>query len=375
MSGRSWRIGRLFGINIFIDSSWLLIFLLITWTLAAGYFPQAYPRWPLSQYWIVAAITSVLFFASVLFHELSHSVVAQAQGESIDRITLFLFGGAAQMTDEPKTAGTEFLMAIAGPLASLVLAGLYGALWYVLRGSTQALSAMFYYLGIINVGLAVFNLVPGFPLDGGRVLRSIVWGITGDLRRATRIASWAGQTVAFLISMVGVLSILSGNFLNGLWLVFIGWFLRNAALSSYRQVIVRDIMKDVLASQLMRRDFMPIHPEMTLQELVDEYFIRRSEHAYPVMENNQLAGIICLHDVRNRPRTEWATTLVRQAMTPRPELQVVGPEDDGTTILARMAAKDVHQVPVVTDSQVVGMITRNDVVRFLQWQTELGMQA
>ena len=373
MSGRSWRFARVLGIDIFIDSSWVLIFLLVTWTLAAGYFPRAYANWPVGQYWLVGVVTSVLFFTSVLVHEISHSLVARRQGERVDRITLFLFGGASQMSEEPKTAATEFLMALAGPVASFVQAGLYAVLRTLTQPASEALGAMFYYLAVINVGLGVFNLIPGFPLDGGRVLRSILWAATRNMRLATRVASWAGQTVAFLMVILGVFRLFTGDWLNGLWIMSIGWFLRNAAVSSYRQIVVRDAMRDVLASQLMHADFVPVGPEMTISELVDSYMIKRHEHAYPVLENNRLAGIICLHDVRKVPRAQWAGTMVRQAMTPGPQLQVVTPGDDGNTVLSRMAAKDVHQVPVMDGERLVGMVTRSDLVRFLQWQTEMGM--
>ncbi|MGQ9555729.1 MAG: site-2 protease family protein, partial [Anaerolineae bacterium] len=281
MSGRSWRLVRIFGIDIFIDSSWVLIFLLVTWTLAAGYFPRTYANWPVQQYWIVGAATSILFFVSVLVHEISHSLVARRQGEQVDRITLFLFGGASQIAEEPKTAASEFLMALAGPIASFVQAGLYAVLRALTQPASEALGAMFYYLAVINVGLGAFNLIPGFPLDGGRVLRSLLWAVTRNMRLATRVASWAGQTVAFLMVILGVLRLFIGDWLNGLWIMSIGWFLRNAAISSYRQIIVRDAMSDVLASQLMHADFVPISPDMTIAELVDNYVIRRHEHAYP----------------------------------------------------------------------------------------------
>lgn len=373
MSGRSWRLVRIFGIDIFIDSSWVLIFLLVTWTLAAGYFPRTYANWPIQQYWLVGAATSILFFVSVLVHEISHSLVARRQGEQVDRITLFLFGGASQIAEEPKTAASEFLMALAGPIASFVQAGLYAGLRALTQPASEALGAMFYYLAVINVGLGVFNLIPGFPLDGGRVLRSLLWAVTRNMRLATRVASWAGQTVAFLMVILGVLRLFIGDWLNGLWIMSIGWFLRNAAISSYRQIIVRDAMSDVLASQLMHADFVSISPDMTIAELVDNYVIRRHEHAYPVLEGNRLVGIICLHDIRKVPRPRWTDTTVRQVMTPGPQLQVVAPRDDGNTVLARMAAKDVHQVPVVDGERLIGMVTRSDLVRFLQWQTEVGM--
>jgi Zn-dependent protease/predicted transcriptional regulator len=311
---------------------------------------------------------------SVLLHELSHSVVAGAQGEPVARITLFIFGGASQITEEPKTAGREFLMAFAGPLSSFVQGAIYAVLASLVHRTTPV-GAMFYYLALINVGLGAFNLVPGFPLDGGRVLRSIVWGITHDLRRATRIASWAGQTVAFLLVILGVLFLLTGNWLNGLWFIFIGWFLRSAAVSSYRQMVLRDAMGDVQVSRLMSKDFAVARPDERLAELVDSFVTKRTQHAYPVLDGSQLVGIICLHDIRKVPREQWSNTSVSQAMTPAAQLLSVTPSDDGNTLLSRMASKDVHQLPVLENGQLVGMVTRNDVVHFLQWQTEQGTYA
>ena len=372
MSGRSWRLGRLLGVEVRIDSSWLLIFLLVTWTLAAGYFPRSYPGRAVALYWVIGIGTSLLFFASVLAHELSHSVVARSQGEKVERITLFLFGGAAQIADEPRNALSEFTMAIAGPLASFMVAGVWAVLWLALRSFSALLGGAFYYLALINVGLGVFNLIPGFPLDGGRVLRSIIWGVTKNLRLATRIASWAGQTVAFLLVLLGVLQLFGGNWLNGLWTVMIGWFLRNAAVSSYRQLVLREAMTDVSATQLMNSGFVAVSPDLSLADLVEDYIIRRHEHAYPVVQGEQLVGIVCMHDVRSIPRERWATTTVRDVMTPRDELLVVAPKDDGNTVLARMAVKDVHQLPVLEGGLLVGMVSRSDVVRFLQWQSEAG---
>jgi Zn-dependent protease/CBS domain-containing protein len=374
MAGRAWRVARILGIDVYIDSSWLLIFILVVWTLAFGYFPAAFPHWPLWQYWVIGIATALLFFVSVLLHELSHSVVARAQGEPVARITLFIFGGAAEITEEPKTAGKEFRMAVAGPVSSFVQAAVYAVL-AALVGSRTPIGAMFHYLALINLGLGVFNLVPGFPLDGGRVLRSIVWGISHDLRRATRVASWAGQTVAFLLVFLGILFLLTGNWLNGLWFIFIGWFLRGAAISSYRQLVLRDAMADVRVSRLMSKEYAVASPDEKLEDLVETYVTRRTQHAYPVLDGDKLVGIICLHDIRKVPRDRWSTTTVREAMTPASKLLTVSPNDDGNALLARMASSDVHQLPVLENGQLVGMVTRSDVVHFLQWQTELGTYA
>jgi len=369
----TWRIARIFGIDVNIDSSWLIIFVLITWTLAGSYFPDQYPDWAIWLHWTVGVITSVLFFASVLAHELAHSLVAIRQGEKVRSITLFIFGGVAQITEEPDRAFKEFFMAIVGPLSSLVIALVFGILWLAVRGFSQPVGALAYYLAYINASLAFFNLIPGFPLDGGRVLRALIWGLSGDLRMATRTASWFGQGIAFLFMLWGIWQVFTGAFINGLWIAFIGWFLRNASISGYRQVVIRDMLRDVQVEDLMSRDFEAVSPALTIQELVDDYVLRRRDHAYPVADGDRLRGIICLHDVRAVPRQQWASTLVGEVMTPWEKLATVSVEDDGNTVLASMNTHNVGQLPVVEGDRVIGMLRRGDVLRFMQLRGELGV--
>jgi Zn-dependent protease len=242
MLRNSIRIARIGGISINIHISWILIFILVTWTLAAGYFPQNYPHWSRPLSWSVGVITSILFFVSVLLHELAHSFVARARGLPVHDITLFIFGGVSQLEEEPQTAATEFIMALVGPLTSIVLGGAFGALSVAASGVSEPLAALGMYLGGINVVLGLFNLIPGFPLDGGRVLRSVLWQATGSLQRATRWASLVGQAVAYLFILAGIWRIFTGDWVGGLWIAFIGWFLDNAASSSYRQLTVRNLL-------------------------------------------------------------------------------------------------------------------------------------
>lgn len=369
----TWRIAKLFGIDVNIDSSWLIIFVLITWTLAGSYFPAQYPGWDNWLHWTVGVATSVLFFASVLTHELAHSLVAIRQGEKVRSITLFIFGGVAEITEEPDRATKEFFMAVVGPLSGLAIALIFAVLWLAVRGFSEPVGALARYLAIINTSLAFFNLIPGFPLDGGRVLRALVWGISGNLRMATLVASWLGQGIAFLFMLWGIWQVFTGAFINGLWIAFIGWFLRNASISGYRQVLVRDMLRDVRVEDLMSHDFGVVSPALTIQELVDDYILHRHDHAYPVADGDHLRGIICLHDVRAVPRQQWNSTTVGEVMTLWERLATVSVEDDGNTVLTSLNTHNVGQLPVVEGDRVIGMLRRSDVIRFLQLRGELGI--
>jgi Zn-dependent protease/CBS domain-containing protein len=372
MMKTTWRIGKVFGININIDSSWLIIFALFIWSMAGTYFPQQYPRWPTWLHWAVGVVTSLLFFGSVLGHELAHSLVAISQGEEVSSITLFIFGGVAKITEEPDAPLKELLMAIVGPLFSLAVGIAFGVLQVLTRGLIQPLSALAFYLSISNVGLALFNLIPGFPLDGGRVLRALIWGLSGNLKLATRLASWAGQGIAFLFMLGGTWQIFSGRWENGLWIIFIGWFLYSAATRGYRQVLVREMLGEVRAGDLMTTDFATVSGDLTLQQLVDEYVLRRREHSFTVADAGLLRGIICLHDVKTVARERWLSTRVREVMTPWAELETVSAGDDGSTILARLNARDVRQLPVVEAGRLVGLLRRSDVLHYLQVRTASG---
>lgn len=366
----SWRVGRIFGIDIFIDSSWFLIFILFTWVLAANYFPQGYPDWSSGLYWMIGIVTSLLIFTSVLVHELAHSLVALKQGEKVRNITLFILGGVAQISEEPKKPIREFTMASVGPFTSLLVGFLFFILTFLLKGWSVPLAASASYLALINVVLAIFNLLPGFPMDGGRVLRSIIWQITGNLRKATRIASKTGQGFAFLLIFLGILQILRGN-LSGLWLVFIGWFLHGAAVRGYQQVMVESMLKGVTAQDLMTRDYETVSADLSVQELVDEHILKKKERVFLVMDKEAVKGIVCLDDVKATPRETWASKTVEEIMTPRDKLLFVSPNADGNKILNSLTGKDIHQVPVMDGEKVAGIICRSDILRFIQLRSEL----
>ena len=387
-----WRIGRLFGITSYVDWSWLLIFLLVTWNLATG-FAQAHPNWGPGLTWSVAIVAALLFFASVLAHELAHSIVARAQDIPVGNITLFLVGGVANMQQETRSPRAEFLMAIVGPITSVVIgvicllaAGLFmrlpaGAL--ASPGSAFAalgpLTTLLLWLGPINILLGVFNLIPGFPLDGGRVLRAALWAATGNFRTATRWAARVGQAVAWLMIFTGIamafgveVPFFGSGIVSGLWLAFIGWFLSSAARQSEQQVVIHDMLEGVPAARLMRSNVLAVPPTISVGELVYRYVMGSDEQAFPVLDSDRLVGLVTLEDIRKVPREDWDTTTARDIMTPADRLAVVRPQDDAATALDKLMEHDVRQVPVIADGHLVGLVRRRDIMRWLQLQAPTG---
>lgn len=298
MTGRTLRIGRVFGIQLELDYSWFVIFVLIAWSLARHYFPLTHPGWPAEAYWGMAVVTALLFFASVVAHELAHSVVSRANGVPVRNITLFFFGGAAEISEEPRRARDEFLMALAGPATSLALAASFGLLWLISLPFSQQLHALAGWLASINVGLGLFNLIPGFPLDGGRVLRAAIWGLTGDLRRATRIASGLGRAVAYGFIFWGIWQVFVGNLADGLWIIFIGWFLENAATSSYRQMTFQDMLANYTAREVMMTDCPCIARDLPLDVVVERVVLPSGRRCFPVVEDHRVLGLLTLHHIK-----------------------------------------------------------------------------
>jgi Zn-dependent protease len=371
MFKHKWRVARIFGITINIDPSWLVIFILFTWSLGGYYFPQNYPLWSKGLAWGLGVLTSLLIFISVLIHELTHSLVARQQGDEVSDITLFLLGGVAQIREEPDKPLKEFGMAVVGPVSSFVLAGMFFGLSVLLSKINQPLSASAFYLAIINAGLAVFNLLPGFPMDGGRVLRAIAWKITGDLKKATRIASLAGQAIAFLLIAAGFIQILRGQF-SGLWLILIGLFLQSAAVRGYEQAVVRSLLQGVKAKDLMSTEFTTVPAGLTIQTLVDDFVLHRKERVFLVMDQESgLQGIVCLEDIKSSPKENWPWARVRDVMTPKEKLEAVSPDADGSQVLASLTRRDINQVPVMEGSHLAGIICRTDLLRYIQLKTEL----
>jgi predicted transcriptional regulator len=279
------------------------------------------------------------------------------------------------MAGEPKTARDEFLMAGAGPLSSLVLGGIFFGIYFALRGATagaeQFGAAIAFYLGYINILLGVFNLIPGFPLDGGRVLRSLLWWRGRNLQRATRTASTIGRIFGFLFIFGGIWLIFSGDFLSGIWLILIGWFLQSAAAGSYQQTMLQEMLKGHVASEVMSQDCMMVPPDISIERLVNENILTSGRRCFPVVSGDNAEGLITMHNVRAVPREQWGTKSVREAMTPLDGMKAVGPNDDLSTVMQLMAQHDINQLPVVYEGKVVGMIGRDNIINFVNIRNEL----
>ncbi len=368
----SWRIFKILGIEIRIDSSWILIFGLITWALAGHYFPSQHPGWPPWLYWLIGVATSLLLFSSVLTHEMTHSLVARSKGEKVRSITLFIFGGVAEISGDIKTPAREFIIALVGPISSLVIAFIFLGIWFGIQEINEPIAAMAKYLFIINLFLALFNLIPGFPLDGGRILRAIAWKATGDIKRATRIASVTGQVIAFFLIIFGIWQILRGFFFNGLWIALIGWFIHSAAVRGYRQVLLKEMLKDVKAKDLMSTKFEAVEGSLSIQKLMEDHILKKRERTFLVMEEGKLAGIICLEDIKAISSEKRGETTVSKIMTPRDKLVAVSPEDDGNQVLSRLASGKINQVPVIEGGEIKGLVCRTDILDFLHLRSELG---
>jgi len=367
----AWCLGKVFGIEINIDSSWLIIFVLVTWTLAGQYFPSQNPNWSLLLNWSLGIIASILFFASVLAHELSHSLVAIHQGEKVKNITLFIFGGVAQIGEEPDKPLKEFMIAFVGPLTSIAIGIISGIAWWLTREISPPIASILRYLGIINIALAFFNLIPGFPLDGGRVLRAIIWGFTKNVKLATKVASFSGKFVSFLLIFWGIKLIFSGLTLNGIWMIFIGWFLYNAATSSYRHLLVKDALREVRVEDLMITNFDTVSPGLSIQQLVDDYILHHQDRGFLVVEGGLVQGIVCLHDVKKVPRGRWSNTTIGEIMIPKDQLEKVSPGDDASVALSKLSARNIHQIPVVKENRVRGILRRNDILNYLQFHADV----
>ncbi len=392
--GRGINLGRLFGIKIRVDWSWLLIFLLVTWNISTA-FGSLHEEWSIALRWGMGVLSAVLFFASVLAHELAHSLVAQAQGVPVRSITLFLFGGVSDIQEEPKSPGNEFVMAILGPLTSLVIGGILLLITGLTAGMQQTnmqdaqqlvgqlgpFVTMLTWLGSINVILGVFNLIPGFPLDGGRILRSIFWAISGSLRKSTRWASWVGQGIAWLMITAGIamsfgaqIPLLGSGLGSGLWLAFIGWFLNNAASRSYRRVVVQDVLEGVSVSRMMRSNPPTVAPDISVNALIDEYIMNTDDQGFPVVENDELVGLVTLDDVRSTTREVRGNQTVRDIMTSVEELSTISSDGDAGDALMQLARRDIRQLPVIDENnQLQGLVRRRDIVKWLQLHSDMNV--
>jgi Zn-dependent protease len=369
------RIGTILGIPIYLHASWLLIFGLITYSLAMQ-FTQAHPQWSPTQHWTVGILTSLLFFASVLFHELSHSVVAMHYKIKVVSITLFIFGGVARISREPAKAIQEFNIAIAGPLSSYALCAFFFGLTLLFPYS-DTLGALGQWLAQINFAVATFNLLPGFPLDGGRIFRAAVWGVTKDFTRATRIASFAGQLVAYGMIFLGAwFAAMKGDWQSGLWLACIGFYLQSAARASVAQLAIRETLSGLRASDVMNNEVPTINRNTSLEEYSAEV-LRTGRRFHLVITEDRLVGMMNVQALYSLPRDEWVGNSVQAVMIPRERISWAAPEEPLLRLLERLIAADINQMPVVSVSgddgaQVVGMITRDSILSVMQTRAELG---
>ena len=360
----SFKLGTLAGIDIRIHYTWLLALFLIAWSLALGYFPMSGDSAGSATYWVLGVIAALLLFASVLVHELGHSLVAGSRGLHVDNITLFIFGGVSNITREANSAKDEFLVAVVGPLISLILAAVFWAIGLLLPPAS-AVSALLSYLAYTNLLLGLFNIVPGFPLDGGRVLLALIWGAAGDMSRATRIASYVGQAVAFVLIAWGVVRVLSGDVVGGIWIAFIGWFLNNGAEASRQEATLRTTLAGVPVTRVMDGAPERLSPALPVSEFVIEHALRRGQRAMPVADDGHLVGIMSITDARHLSQADWSSTTVGDVMTRAP-LKTLGPNADLAAALELMVENDVHQVPVVQGDTLLGMLSRADVMRYMQ---------
>ena len=366
--GSAFNLGKIFGIQFRLHYTWFVIFVLITVSLSWQYFPFAYPDWNNLTYWVSGIFTSLLFFTSVVAHELAHSLVGRANGIPVKSITLFIFGGVAHMTREATRYGAELKMAAAGPISSLVIGGLFFLLHLLLRGISEPIAAMAFWLAQINVVLAVFNLIPGFPLDGGRVFRSLLWRFSGDYKRSTRIATRVGRGVGYLFILGGIsiIFLFPGQWFGGLWLAFIGWFLSRTASASYRQAQWQGALQGVTASELMTSDCPVVPSDVTINRLVQEYIFTSGRQCFLVTDEGELKGILTLGNIKSVARSNWEVTQVKSIMTPVEKLKIAYPDQDALSMLEQMDENNINQMPVVSEGRAVGLITRDNLIRFLR---------
>ncbi len=369
----SFRIGSIAGIEIYVNFSWLIALVLLTVSIASGWFPRLSPGYSYTTYLLLGFIAALLLFASVLVHELAHSLVARKRGMGVKSIVLFIFGGVSNIEQEPQSPGSEFQMAFVGPLTSLIIGAVSYGLLQLVGTRPSPIAAMLLYLAWANVLLGIFNLIPGFPLDGGRVLRSIIWKVTGSGDRATRITTTVGQIIAYLFILLGIWLFFAGDTLDGIWIGFIGWFLLNAAQSARTQAAIDTVFRGVTVAQVMNPNPVTVPANISLQKLVDEYFLPQGLRSALVIQGDQLAGLITLSDIRHVPREEWMQKPVGHVMVPLEKLHVIAPQQSLKEVLPLMISEDVNQLPVVQDGRLLGVVSRDAVIRSLEIRRHLGL--
>jgi Zn-dependent protease len=369
----SFRLGKIMGIPIRIHYTLWFVFILIAWSLAVGYMPAQYPGLRALTYWTIGVASAIILFASILVHELSHSYIAKKNGLPIARITLFFFGGVSEMTEEPQDPALEVRMAAAGPLMSFLIAAVLGGLWYVgqLAKAPIPIIATLGYAALINGILGAFNLVPAFPLDGGRVFRGSIWKRSHNLISATRTATRVSETLSLLMMFGGLVLIVFGNFIDGIWIVVLGWFIKSGAETSLKQTLVGEALTGVSVADIMTKDVLTVPPELTVQQLISEYFLVHHHGGYPVVKDGHVLGLITLQSVRNVPKDNREFATVQQAMVPSERAVIVKPSISALDAMQTMAKNRVGRVLVVDEGRLVGIATREDIVRTIQTRQDL----
>jgi Zn-dependent protease/predicted transcriptional regulator/ribosomal protein L40E len=367
------RLGKIMGIPIRIHYTLWLVFILIAWSLAVGYMPHQYPGLSAVTYWAIGIVSAVILFASVLVHELSHSYIAKKNGLPIARITLFFFGGVSEMTEEPQDPSLEVRMAAAGPLMSFLIAGVLGAFWYIgeIVKAPVPIIATLGYAALINGVLGVFNLVPAFPLDGGRVFRGSIWKRSNNLIGATRTATRVSEGLSLLMMVGGFVLIIFGDFIDGIWIVVLGWFIKSGAETSLRQTLVGEALAGVTIGDIMTKDVLAVPPDISVQQLVSDYFLIHRHGGYPVVKDGEVLGIVTLQCVRTVPKEQRDYVTVRQAMIPCERAVMVKPSVTALDAMQKMARNKVGRVLVADDARLVGIATREDLIRTIQTRQEL----
>jgi len=374
--GGAIKLGRVFGIQLRLHYSWFAIFALLTLALVS-------PYWTSGFAWAIGIITSLLFFVSVVAHELAHSLVGRANGIPVTSITLFIFGGMAMMTREASQPKAELKMAAAGPACSAVIGGICFLIWFFSPGLPPLVAQMVLWLMVMNLALAVFNLIPGFPLDGGRIFRAAIWRRSGDFRRSTRIATRVGEGVGYFFIGAGIALVVLSlfgmspfglNWFSGVWLAFIGWFLRNAAQNSYRQTEWRETLRRFTAAQVMSTSYPAVPPDITLGRLVEEHVFASGYRVFVVASGGRVEGVLTLDSIKSVSRQDWGTTRVRDIKTPLDKLKAVQPGESALSILEWMNESSTTQVLVVSEGRVIGLITRDNLMSFLRVHSELGIK-
>ncbi len=370
---RKLEIIRIYNIPIKLDLSWFIIAAFISWTLALGYFPTKYPQVEKVTYWIMGISSALLLFLSVLLHELSHALIARKNNIPIRGITLFIFGGVAEMVKEPPTAKAEIKMAAAGPICSGILA----LFFFIVSGffvnflPYTPIIGIVKYCFFVNLVLMIFNLLPGFPLDGGRILRAFIWNSSGDIKKATSITSKIGASMGLFLIMWGFFNIFTGNFIGGLWFALIGIFLKGAAEAGYQQLVTGHLLKGIKISEIMTSKLITIEASITLDELVEEYFLKYRYNNYPVISKGMFVGIVSIHDVKQIPRQEWNNVTVHKIVDAKIFDTWVTPDDDATVAISKMSQKRIGRIPVLDKRKLVGIISQRDIIHIIQHKVDL----